>query len=380
LGADVIKIERPGTGDVMRDLATRPEWNGLPPAFVGLNAGKRSLAVNLRTPEGRELVRGLAATADVFVENFRPGKAAKVGLDAESIRAVNPRIICCSISGWGQGGPNAERAAYDHVIQAATGMMALQGSDPAAPPVKVGFPVIDIATGLLASVAILSAVLRRQRGDLAPIVLDVSMVDAAAQLMTGQVAAYWLAGAAAERVGNRGFVGGPGADTFPTADGWISTAANTLGQFRELCRVLGRPELLENRDYFPVLPQEATTFLRGGSDPAVREALVSAFGTGAAVAWEERLSAVGVPASAVRTLAEYLEGPYRQTPGADTRLTANPCVAGRPAQVLGAGFRGTLALPPLEAPTLGQHTAAILGEAGVGAAKIEALRAQGIVQ
>jgi crotonobetainyl-CoA:carnitine CoA-transferase CaiB-like acyl-CoA transferase len=136
LGAEVIKFERPGQGDQTRGLARQPELNGLAPGFVSLNSGKRSVVLDLKTAQGREAVERLAATADVFVENFRPGKAAKLGLMPERLHAINPKLIYCSISGWGQVGPNASRPAYDHVIQAATGMMALQGSDPNAPPIQ----------------------------------------------------------------------------------------------------------------------------------------------------------------------------------------------------------------------------------------------------
>src|SRR5579872_273015 len=143
LGADVIKIERPGQGDQTRGLALQPELNGLAPGFVSLNTGKRSVVLDLKSEAGIRALENLVATADVFVENFRPGKAAKLGLTPERLHAINPRLVYCSISGWGQLGPNASRPAYDHVIQAATGMMSLQGDDPNAPPVKVGFPVID---------------------------------------------------------------------------------------------------------------------------------------------------------------------------------------------------------------------------------------------
>src|SRR5688500_3473528 len=194
MGADVIKIEKPGEGDQTRGLALRPELKGLSPGFVALNSGKRSVVVNIKTDEGRKVIEKLVATADVFVENFRPGKAAKLGLTPERLQGINPKLIYCSISGWGQVGPNAPRPAYDHVIQAATGMMSLQGDDPKAPPIKVGFPVIDIGTGMSAAQAILAALLRRARGDLGTIVLDVSMVDASALLMGGMVAQYWLAG------------------------------------------------------------------------------------------------------------------------------------------------------------------------------------------
>lgn len=249
LGAEVIKIERPNTGDPMRALAMQPQHGGLPPSFRALNAGKKSVVVDFATPEGLDAVLKLAETADVFVENFRPGVARRLGLGAEDLRRVRPDIVYCSISGWGQSGPNSQYGAYDHVIQAATGMMALQGSHADHEPVKVGFPVIDIATGISAAEAILAALIRRLRGDASPITLDVSMIDSALALMSGPAAMTLASGRAPDRVGNRGFVGSPGAETFATVDGHISVAANTLGQFMTLCGCSGGRNLPPHLSY-----------------------------------------------------------------------------------------------------------------------------------
>jgi crotonobetainyl-CoA:carnitine CoA-transferase CaiB-like acyl-CoA transferase len=364
LGADVIKIEKPGQGDQTRGLALQPELDGLAPGFVALNSGKRSVVVDLKTDEGRRVVEKLAATADVFVENFRPGKAAKLGLTPERLHAIKPSLIYCSISGWGQVGPNASRPAYDHVIQAATGMMSLQGDNPAAPPMKVGFPVIDIGTGMLAANAILAALLRRARGDQAPIVLDVSMVDASALMMVGAVANYWLAGIAPRRVGNQGFVGSPGADTFPTADGWISTAANTLRQFQIMCGVLGRQDILTNTALLPKLPESPEGFLSDLGSKPLREELVKAFATDSAAAWEEKFAAAGVPASKVQTVPAYLDGHYMQSGRADCELETHPLGRDTPARILNEGFRwtGEARSRPGRPPKLGEHTSAVLHE------------------
>ncbi|MEZ5765741.1 MAG: CoA transferase [Xanthobacteraceae bacterium] len=366
MGAEVIKIEKPGEGDQTRGLALRPEMKGLAPGFVALNSGKRSVVVDIKTDAGREVVEKLVATADVFVENFRPGKAKKLGLTPERLQAINPKLVYCSISGWGQLGVNSPRPAYDHVIQAATGMMSLQGDDPKAPPIKVGFPVIDIATGMSAAQAILAALLRRARGDVGRIVLDVSMVDASALLMGGMVANYWLAGVAPARVGNRGFVGSPGADTFPTSDGWISTAANTFGQFGALCQVLGRADILDDRTLMPTVPPSRDSFLTGLASDALREQLVAAFARDTSAAWEEKLTAAGVPASKVHTVASYLDGPYAGTGGVAAKLADHPLQPGKPAQILNEGFRwlGEEPVAPGAPPLHGQHTKDVLRELG----------------
>jgi crotonobetainyl-CoA:carnitine CoA-transferase CaiB-like acyl-CoA transferase len=373
MGAEVIKIEKPGEGDQTRGLALRPEMKGLAPGFVALNSGKRSVVVDIKTDEGRGVVEKLVATADVFVENFRPGKAKKLGLTPERLQAINPKLIYCSISGWGQLGVNSPRPAYDHVIQAATGMMSLQGDDPKAPPIKVGFPVIDIATGMSAAQAILAALLRRARGDQGNIVLDVSMVDASALLMGGMVANYWLTGVAPARVGNRGFVGSPGADTFPTADGWISTAANTFGQFGALCQVLGRADILDDRTLMPKLPPSRDSFLTGLASDALREQLVAAFAKDNSAAWEEKLTAAGVPASKVHTVASYLDGPYAGTGGIAAKLADHPLQPGKPAQILNEGFRwlGEQPVAPGAPPLLGQHTKDVLRELGYSDSDID---------
>lgn len=347
MGAEIIKIERPGSGDPMRALAMQPEHEGVPPGFRALNVGKKSVVVDLTTAEGRQAILRLAADAQVFVENFRPGVARRLGLGPDDIRAVRPDIVYCSISGWGQSGPNSGRGAYDHVVQAATGMMTMQGGRPSDPPIKVGFPAIDIVTGISAAEAILAAIVRRLRGDDGPITLDVSMVDSAVALMSGPAATTLVTGKAPDRVGNRGFVGSPGADTFAAADGHISVAANTMGQFATLCGLLGRPELARP----PSVPGglDRGAFLANAATPDLRAALADAFATASAATLEAELNAAGVPAARVRDLGEFLRDAYPQTPGIG--------VEGEPVAV-GPAFRWEQArqpaLPP--APRLGADT------------------------
>ena len=339
LGAEVIKVERPGTGDPMRALGMQPELGGLPPGFRALNAGKRSVVVDLAAAEGRAAVLELARGCDVFVENFRPGVAKRLGVGPDAIRAVRPDVIYCSISGWGQDGPNSGFGAYDHVIQAATGMMLLQGDAADRAPVKVGFPVIDIATGISAAEAILAAVVRRLRGDAGPITLDVSMVDSALALMSGPAATTLASGEAPRRAGNRGFVGSPGAETFATAGGHISVAANTLGQFDALCRLLGRPELARP----PYIPAgvAAGDFLANVANEDLRGQLAVAFVEKDAATLEAALNVAGVPAARVRDLGEFLREVYPRTAGIG--------VPGEPF-ALGPAFRA-IETPPAEPAT-----------------------------
>ncbi len=348
MGAEVIKIERPEFGDSARSLAAQPELEGLTPAFKAINIGKKSVVLDLKTQDGRDAVLKLAKTADVFVENFRPGVAKKLGLAAEDIRGVNSDIIYCSISGWGQSGPMSQTPAYDHVVQAATGLMAMQGDEShGEDPIKIGFPVIDAATGMTAATAIVSALLRRARGDTSPIELDVSMIDSALVLNGMMVAGTRAAGKPLGRAGNRGFVASPGADTLPTKDGYISLGANTFGQFRKLCETIGRPELAA-APYLPEgLPEDG--FLTNLATSELRDALIDAMESFEALDLEERLLAKGVPAAKVRNLHEFLTELYPDTPGADIPQSDG---------VLGTGFRwlGERQAGLRPAPKLGQDT------------------------
>ena len=305
LGAEVIKVEKPQGGEVMRSQA----------GFTALNAGKRSLAVDIRTQEGADAVRGLAGSADIFIENFRPGVVKRHGLDYERIRTIKPAIVYCSISGYGQQGEWSGRGAYDHVVQALTGMMMQAGGKPGDPPLKVGFPVIDVAVGMLSALAIVAALRRRDREGSGQYI-DASMVQASLMLMYPLTSASLTTGKEPERVGNRGFSGSPAADTYRCADGWLATAANTPQQFRKLARVLGLEALCEDAR---ALDLEKFNAANGGFVVArdfeyLAQKLHAAFASRSAVAMEQALNAAGIPAARVRSLAEFLgEAPGRAT-------------------------------------------------------------------
>ncbi|MBL6457279.1 CoA transferase [Belnapia sp. T6] len=375
LGAEVIKIERPPFGDAIRDLETRPQEGGVTAAFQGVNAGKRALALDLTRPEGRAVLERLIPTAAVFLENFRPGKMAGLGFGPERVAALNPAIVYASVSAWGQQGSHAGRPGYDHVMQAATGMMWLQGDDPAAAPMKVGFPAIDMAAGMMGAMAIMAGLMRRRAGDTGPIVLDVSMADAALALMSAPAARYLMEGAAPARIGNGAFAASPGGNVFRTADGWLATAANTLGQFEALVGLLGHPDWATAPDWLRLRPSSPAAMLRDCGTPRLEAALRDAFLAHGSEEWEARLSAAGVPAAAVRSPAAFLDGPYRATPGFSTRLPGGQ-------EVLGAGFRinGQAPVPSADAPRLGADTDVVLAELGYADAEIAALRAGGVVR
>lgn len=305
LGAEVIKVETPHGGEVMRSQ----------PGFAAFNAGKRSLALDIHDPESARAIRDLAASADVFIENFRPGVVKRYGLDYESIRRIKPDIVYCSISGYGQRGEWASRGAYDHVIQAVTGMMMLFGEQPEDPPVKVGFPVVDVAVGMLSALAIVSSLLRRSREG-AGQYIDASMVQAALMLAYPMSSACLTTGKNPERAGNRGYSGSPAADTYRCADGWLATAANTPAQFRKLARAIGLEALCEDSRALDLDKFNAV----GGGFVVARDGeylgakLREAFRQRKAADLERDLNALGVPAARVRTMAEFLaEAPSRVT-------------------------------------------------------------------
>ena len=377
-GAEVIKLEHPAKGDILRGGVRDLLDDGIPVGFAAINGGKQSLAMDLSQPRAKELLAALVATADIFIENFRPGAVARLGFDYASVRAIKPDIVYASISGFGQEGRWGQRAAYDHVVQAATGMTMMQGS-PEQEPIKVGFPVVDTATGMVAGQAIMAALIRRLRHGVGAY-LDISMAQAALQLMWPDAARAGVSGRDAPRVGNRGFSGSPGAACFRCVDGWIATAANTLAQFRSLCEAIGLPQLPDD----PTLIDPAA-LLRGGFLVAqdvgrVHALLEQAMASRSATVLEAQLAALDVPCAKLRQLSELLgeaaDGslmtlPVRQTPYALGTLTD-----------FGAGYKadhdsGTALAA---APRLGQHTAALLASLGVNGAELAALAAAGTIR
>jgi crotonobetainyl-CoA:carnitine CoA-transferase CaiB-like acyl-CoA transferase len=373
LGAEVIKIEKPPVGDAIRDLETRPTEGGLTAAFQGVNAGKRAIALDLTRPEGAAVLRRLIPTAGVFLENFWPGKMAALGFGPEPVARLNPGIVYASISAWGQGGAMASRPGYDHVMQAATGMMWLQGDDPAAAPVKVGFPAIDMAAGMMGAMAVMAGIMRRRAGEAGPITIDVSMSDAALAPMSGPATRYMIERVAPRRIGNGAFAGSPGGNVFRTADGWLATAANTLAQFEKLAAALGHPEYATAPDWLRLRPAAPDAILRDCGTPGLEAALKNAFLGHAAEDWEVLLNAQGVPAAAVRSPAAFLDGPYRETLGFSSKVEEM--------DILGAGFRinGQAPLPTRGAPRLGADTDAVLGDLGYSPGEVAALRCAGVV-
>jgi len=331
MGADVLKVENARGGDVMRRTARGAA------AFVALNAGKRLAEIDLATGEGHARAVAEARTCDVFLDNLRPGVLAGFGLGYDDVRAINPRVVYCSVSGFGGSGPWAGRPAYDHVVQAATGM-AMMGGGEGEPPTKVGFPAVDAVAGLTAAMGIVAALRERDRRG-GPVHLDVPMSGAAMLLMYSFACEALTSGDTPRRVGNQAFSGSPAADLFQTRDGWLAIGANTPRHLLALLNALGLNDVADDRAIFATRPDpEAPAAFLTATDPARLKARLQAAVRGRdAAELEERLARAGVPAARVRTIGEFATE-ARATGGVPfTRLEQDGTTVFSP----GLGFRAS---------------------------------------
>ena len=351
LGAEVIKIEAPGRGDAMRHYGTDRRYDGMAPAFIAVNAGKQSIALDLKDPEQAETARRIIDRSDVLLENFRPGVMARLGFGYEAMKARNPRLVYCSVSGYGQSGPLRDWPAIDNIVQATSGMMSLGGA-PGDPPTRVGFPVVDTLTGQTAAFAILAALLRRERTGGEGEYLDVAMFDASVSFMASAVVPYLVTGKALARTGNTGYSGQPTSALFQAGDGRdVSLGVVQQHQFEALARLLERSDWLEDARF-------RTPELRRANAEAMRDELGAVLACQPAAHWEAVLSDAGIPCGMVREVGEAVSMPH----GADRGLTLPLTVPGLPdgkdeVAIVNAGFRmsaegpGTT-LPP---PRLDEH-------------------------
>ena len=380
LGAEVIKIEKPGSGDVMRANKDAVPTD-TPTAFSALNAGKKSLAIDIRTTEGAEAIRNLAKDANVFIENFRPGVVKKYGLDYESIKKINPKIVYCSISGYGQKGNWSTRGGYDQVIQALTGMMMMSGPEQGNEPIKVGFPVIDIAVGMLGALSVTSGIYRQEKYGLGQYI-DTSLVQAALMLMYPFVTDYLTDKKIAKRLGNKGYSGSPASDTFQCKDGWISTAANTPAQFKKMMNLLKLDEICTNSELLDLDAFNAVKegFVIAKNPDLVKQIIQKALSEASVAELEIRLNEAGVPAAKVRTLPEFLDELLHGenvTSSFMTFIQANKVI-----KTAGLGF--TLdegkQLVTDSTPTLGQHNYEVLRSIGINEDQIAKMLAANLLK
>lgn len=377
MGADVIKIERVQGGDVLRNMKPAEP----PTDYVALNAGKRSLAIDLRDPQARKIVHDLVRTADVFIENFKPGAVAKLGLDYDTLKAIKPDLIYCSISGYGQKGAWAKQGGYDATIQALTGIATAGGEGDDAPPSKVGFPVVDVATGVLGALSILAAVLQRDREGKGERI-DVSMVHSSLLLMYPLVTNYLTSGKRAKRTGNRGYSGSPASSTFRCNDGWLSVSANTPDQFRKTADFLGLPELYQDPALLDLDRFNSPTagFVVARDYDAVQNALAAALLTVSSFDAERELNGLNVPAARCRSVDEFIDLARKNEEMALplTRYRSNGhavTTAG-----LGFSFQNAARQEPLHCSELGDDTYAVLRELGLDNDRISRLEQQGVIK
>ena len=358
LGADVIKVEQPGGGDLARQLGASPELNkaGMGASFLAQNAGKRSVALDLKKDGDRERFLDLVATADAIVENFRPGVMQRLGLGYERLKDVRPGLVYCAISGFGQTGPMRDNPAYDQIIQGLSGVMSITGT-PEAAPLRVGYPVCDTIGGLAGAFSIVSALLRQKMSGEGAF-LDVSMLEATLSAMGWPVSNFLTAGVEPSAMGNENMTAAP-SGTFRTGDGLLNIAANKQEQFVTLCGLIGRPELAED-------PRFAERETRKKNRAALNEAIEDALAVRPADVWEEALNRAGVPAGRVLSIPEVLAEPQVIERGMTKRfdgvLPDGQSPGGQALTVVRGGFLvdGQAPLPVSPPPKLGEHSDEIL--------------------
>lgn len=357
LGADVIKVERPGRGDESRGWG--PPFVGEPYGpypgesayFISTNRNKRSITINLKSQEGQGIVRRLAAESDAFVENFRSGVLDKMGLGYEDLHAVNPRLVYCSISGYGRTGPYAKRPGYDLVIQAEGGFMGITGPEE-GPPYRVGVPIIDICAGMFSATAILAALRARDvtgEGQL----IDLSLLDTQVALLANVASNYLVGGQVPRRLGNAHPNIAP-YEAFRARDGWFALAAANQRQWAILCEAIGQPELRDD-------PRFADNNARVQNRAALREVLEAAFAVRDADEWLAQFREAGLPCGPINSIPEVFAHPQAEARGLS--VEAEHTTAGT---VQLPGFPYKLSETPAEVrqppPTLGQHTDEVLRE------------------
>ena len=365
MGADVIKVEPPGGEDMRRGSASK---NGHSGTFLTMNRSKRGITVDLKRPAGVEIIHRLVKTADVFVQNYRPGAARRLRVDWDELRPINPRLIYCSISGFGATGPYAHRGGYDLIAQGMSGIMSVTG-DEDGPPAKAGLPVSDLSAGLFGAYGILCALEARERTGQGQFV-DTSLLEAALALTVWESTEYWVTGRAPRRLGSAHRLAAP-YQALRASDGWFTVGANNDKLFTAFCRGIERPELARDSRF-------AGSRERMRHRAALIAEIEKTTTGGTRRHWLERLDAAGVPAGAINTYPEAL---------GDAHTLARDMVVDLVHP--GAGDIKALGVPvklsdtpggvDRAAPMLGQDNAAILTELGYTEPEQQALKSDGII-
>ena len=366
MGADVIKIEPPDGGDQTRGSMGFKMKGSDSMGFLNMNRNKRSITLNLKSKAGRDVLFRLVKQADIMVENYRPGVVKRLGIDYESVSAINPALVYASISGFGQTGPWASRPGFDLMAQAMSGVMSVTGY-PGGPPVKAGVPVADIGCALFATYAMLAAYIGRQATGKGQYI-DASLFDSAMAFSVWDISQYWGTGEPPEPLGTANRMSAP-YQAVKAADGYFVMGATNQKLWTQLCGVLGREDLLDDARF-------KTISLRLANRPALIEALEISFAKKTSAEWVDEFLEVGIPAGPILSYPEAFEsehGRHRQM-----RIEIDHPVEGK---VPNIGFAVKLSATPqqvrLPPPLLGEHTEAVLAELGIGAEERAALEAQG---
>ena len=369
LGAEIIKVER-REGEDMRRTPLSREWaeRGLAPGWQAINGNKKSLTLDLARPEAIAIVKKLAVEADVVMENFRPGVMDKLGIGYAVLSEINPKLIYCAISGFGQTGPERASPGYDGKIQALSGIMAITGHEETG-PTRAGFAVCDVLTGSTAAFGVSSALFQRSRTGKGQLV-DVSMLEATLAFLAGQVADYSVAGHRQKLSGNQAVSRKPTANLFKAGEGYLLLAVNNEKQYIALMTALGRDGTFGD-------PRFADWFSRQENEPALRAIIEGALAARSARDWEKILEAAGAPCASIWAIEEVIDHPQIAARGA---LQEIDTPYGR-LRFAGSGFRLAHGGGRLDtmAPALGAHTDEVLGALGFDASAIADLRAREVI-
>jgi len=370
-GADIIKVEAPGLGDLARQLGGDPDLNEklMGVSFLAQNAGKRSVTLNLKHEKGRNLLKKLVAGADVLVENFRPGVMSRLDVGWEVLRKVNPKLIYCAISGFGQDGPWRDRPAYDQIIQGASGVMSITGGADSA-PLRVGYPIADTIGGITAAFAICAALNGRKTAG--GVFIDVSMLESVIATMGWVVSNWLIAGVRPTPHGNENPTSAP-SGAFLTGDGLINIAANKDDQWEALAKHIGRADLLDRAEY-------RTREDRKANRVALKAELEKALRTQPAREWAKELNGLGVPAGAVFDVPKILAHEVIAKRGMLAEF-ANPPGVERDITVLRTGVKINGTPPSVDAPPprLGEHNVEVYAEIGFSAEEVARLKEEGVL-